>query len=169
MHQPTLTALVKKYTSCQGVVWSQYRLSGTFNLCSNNFWCGFVCQGVFFLTNAVTFLDNVLQAGISKAEIFHSRACSDILPGKNSWDLPGSRHKYLGIMTPKTKGRKKRISSWNWSCRLAWWLLQPERCSFKLNLLFAIIKVCTKKWVKMWSWGAYSEKLCIQSWHNVHR
>ena len=22
-------------------------------LCSNNFWCGFVCQGVFFLTNAV--------------------------------------------------------------------------------------------------------------------
>ena len=27
---PTLTVLVKKYTHCQGVVWSQYRLSGTF-------------------------------------------------------------------------------------------------------------------------------------------
>ena len=27
---PTLTVLVKKYTPCQGVVWSQYRLSGTF-------------------------------------------------------------------------------------------------------------------------------------------
>ena len=29
---PTLTVLVKKYTSCQlqGVVWSQYRLPGTF-------------------------------------------------------------------------------------------------------------------------------------------
>ena len=25
-----LTVLVKKYTPCQGVVWSQYRLSGTF-------------------------------------------------------------------------------------------------------------------------------------------
>ena len=73
------TVLVKKYTPCQGVVWSQYTLSGTFYvpnsigkkihtlprcslvtiqivrhiLCSINFWCGFVCQGVFFLTNAV--------------------------------------------------------------------------------------------------------------------
>ena len=27
---PTLTVLVKKYTPCQGVVWSQYRLLGTF-------------------------------------------------------------------------------------------------------------------------------------------
>ena len=27
---PTLTLLVKKYIPCQGVVWSQYRLSGTF-------------------------------------------------------------------------------------------------------------------------------------------
>ena len=27
---PTLTVLVNKYTPCQGVVWSQYRLSGTF-------------------------------------------------------------------------------------------------------------------------------------------
>ena len=27
---PTLTVLVKKYTPCQGVVWSQYRLSDTF-------------------------------------------------------------------------------------------------------------------------------------------
>ena len=27
---PTLTVLVKKYTSYQGVVWSQYRLPGTF-------------------------------------------------------------------------------------------------------------------------------------------
>ena len=27
---PTLTVLVKKYTPCQGVVWSQYRLPGTF-------------------------------------------------------------------------------------------------------------------------------------------
>ena len=27
---PTLTVLVKKYTPCQGVVWSQYRLTGTF-------------------------------------------------------------------------------------------------------------------------------------------
>ena len=26
----TLTVLVKKYTPCQGVVWSQYRLLGTF-------------------------------------------------------------------------------------------------------------------------------------------
>ena len=26
----TLTVFVKKYTPCQGVVWSQYRLSGTF-------------------------------------------------------------------------------------------------------------------------------------------
>ena len=69
--------MVKKYTPCQGVVWSQYRLSGTFYvpnsigkkihtlprprcglvtiqivrhiLCSINFWCGFVCQGVFCL------------------------------------------------------------------------------------------------------------------------
>ena len=31
---PTLTVLVKKYTPCQGVVWShvQYRLLGTFNV-----------------------------------------------------------------------------------------------------------------------------------------
>ena len=27
---PILTVLVKKYTPCQGVVWSQYRLPGTF-------------------------------------------------------------------------------------------------------------------------------------------
>ena len=27
---PTLTVLVKNYTPCQGVVWSQYRLPGTF-------------------------------------------------------------------------------------------------------------------------------------------
>ena len=27
---PTLTVLVKKYTPCQGVVWSQYSLPGTF-------------------------------------------------------------------------------------------------------------------------------------------
>ena len=27
---PTLTVLVKKYTPCQGVDWSQYRLPGTF-------------------------------------------------------------------------------------------------------------------------------------------
>jgi len=27
---PTLTVLVKKYTPCQHVVWSQYRLPGTF-------------------------------------------------------------------------------------------------------------------------------------------
>ena len=27
---PTLTVLVKQYTPCQGVVWSQYRLLGTF-------------------------------------------------------------------------------------------------------------------------------------------
>ena len=27
---PALTALVKKYTPCQGVVWSQYTLPGTF-------------------------------------------------------------------------------------------------------------------------------------------
>ena len=27
---PTLTVLVKSYTPCQGVVWSQYRLRGTF-------------------------------------------------------------------------------------------------------------------------------------------
>ena len=27
---PTLTVLVKKYTPCQGVLWSQYRLPGTF-------------------------------------------------------------------------------------------------------------------------------------------
>ena len=27
---PTLTVLVKIYTPCQGVVWSQYRLPGTF-------------------------------------------------------------------------------------------------------------------------------------------
>ena len=27
---PTLTVLVKKYIPCQGVVWSQYRLLGTF-------------------------------------------------------------------------------------------------------------------------------------------
>ena len=29
---PTLTVLVKKYTPCQGVVWSQYRLPGTFHV-----------------------------------------------------------------------------------------------------------------------------------------
>ena len=29
-HFPYKTVLVKKYTPCQGVVWSQYRLSGTF-------------------------------------------------------------------------------------------------------------------------------------------
>ena len=28
---PTLTVLVKKYTPCQGVVWSQYRLPGALN------------------------------------------------------------------------------------------------------------------------------------------
>ena len=27
---PTLTVLVKEYTPCQGVVWSQYSLPGTF-------------------------------------------------------------------------------------------------------------------------------------------
>ena len=27
---PSLTVLVKKYTPCQGVIWSQYRLPGTF-------------------------------------------------------------------------------------------------------------------------------------------
>ena len=27
---PTLTVLVKKYTPCQGVIWSHYRLLGTF-------------------------------------------------------------------------------------------------------------------------------------------
>jgi hypothetical protein len=59
----------------------------------------------------LTFLDNVLQAGISKAEISHSRACSDILPGKNSWDFPRSRNKYSYIMTPKTKGRKTMFAA----------------------------------------------------------
>ena len=59
----------------------------------------------------LTFLDNVLQAGISKAEISHSRACSDILPGKNSWDFPRSRNKYSYIMTPKTKGRKTTFAA----------------------------------------------------------
>ena len=53
-----------------------------------------------------TFLGNVLQAGISKAEISHSRACSDILPGKNSWDFPQSRNKYSYIMTSTTNGGK---------------------------------------------------------------
>ena len=101
------TVLVKKYTPCQGVVWSQYSLPETFyvplsfggvlinnhtnhknydatmhqsfstyftvlvknthlakvwfghntvcqaRLCSIRFWCGFVCQGVFFLTSTV--------------------------------------------------------------------------------------------------------------------
>ena len=54
---PTLPVLVKKYTPCQGVVWSQHRLPGTFYvtqvamhiLCSIRFWCGFDWQGVFLL------------------------------------------------------------------------------------------------------------------------
>ena len=29
---PTLTLLVKEYTPCQGVVWSHYRLPGTFHV-----------------------------------------------------------------------------------------------------------------------------------------
>ena len=48
---PTLTVLVKKYTPCQ--VWSQYSKFTRHILCSIRFWCGFVCQGVFFLTSAV--------------------------------------------------------------------------------------------------------------------
>ena len=52
---PTLTVLVKKYTPCQGVVWSQYRLPGTFYVPLG---FGVVLipisqQGVFFLTSAV--------------------------------------------------------------------------------------------------------------------
>jgi hypothetical protein len=29
---PTLTVLVQKYTPCQGIVWSHYRLLGTFHV-----------------------------------------------------------------------------------------------------------------------------------------
>ena len=47
---PTLTVLVKKYTPCQGVVWSQYRLLGTFYVPLG---FGVVFQGVFFLTSTV--------------------------------------------------------------------------------------------------------------------
>ena len=50
---PTLTVLVKKYTPCQGVVWSQYIQIARHILCSIRFWCGFDWQGVFFLTSAV--------------------------------------------------------------------------------------------------------------------
>ena len=47
----TLTVLVKKYTPCQGVLWSQYRLPGTFYVP-----LGFglvLFAKVFFLTSAV--------------------------------------------------------------------------------------------------------------------
>ena len=47
---PTLTVLVKKYTPCQGVVWSQYRLPGTFYVPLG---LGVVLQGVFFVTSTV--------------------------------------------------------------------------------------------------------------------
>ena len=49
MHQsyaaPILTILVKKYTPCQGVVWSQYRLPGTFYAPLDFYvvWIGKVC------------------------------------------------------------------------------------------------------------------------------
>ena len=49
----TLTVLLKQYTPCQGVVWSQYRFNDRHILCSIRFWCGFVCQGVFFLPSTV--------------------------------------------------------------------------------------------------------------------
>ena len=49
---PTLTVLVKKYTPCQGVVWSQYRLTGIFYvpLGFGVVLFGKVC---FFITSAV--------------------------------------------------------------------------------------------------------------------
>ena len=48
---PTLTVLVKKYTPCQGVVWSQYRLPGTFDVPLGFYvvWIG----KVFFVTSTV--------------------------------------------------------------------------------------------------------------------
>ena len=48
---PTLTVLVKKYTPCQGVVWSQHRLPGTFYVPLGLVW--FDWQGVCFRTSAV--------------------------------------------------------------------------------------------------------------------
>ena len=45
---PTLTVLVKNYTSSQGVVWSQYRLQGTFSV-SLGFGVVLICKVCFFL------------------------------------------------------------------------------------------------------------------------
>ena len=53
---PTLliTVLVKKYTHCQGVVWSQYRLPGTFYVpLGFGVVFKFDWQGVFFVTSTV--------------------------------------------------------------------------------------------------------------------
>ena len=49
---PTLTVLVKKYTPCQGMVWSQHRLSGTFYV-SLIFGVVLFVKMCAFLTNAV--------------------------------------------------------------------------------------------------------------------
>ena len=56
MHQSFSTyfnSIGKKYTPCQGVVWSQYSLPGTFYVPLGFGVCGFVCQGVFVLTSTV--------------------------------------------------------------------------------------------------------------------
>ena len=53
---PTLTVLVKNTHLAK--VWFGHNTDCQAHLCSINFWCGFVCQGVFFLTNAYAVLQS---------------------------------------------------------------------------------------------------------------
>ena len=55
---PTLTVLVKKLHTLPrcGLVTIQFAIARHI-LCSIRSWCGFVCQGVFFLTSTVLLLE----------------------------------------------------------------------------------------------------------------
>ena len=48
----TFNSIGKKNTHL-AKVWFGHNTDCQAHLCSSNFWCGFVCQGVFFHTNAV--------------------------------------------------------------------------------------------------------------------
>ena len=73
---PTLTVL-EKYTPCQGVVWSQYRLSGTFYV--PLVFGGFVCQSVFFLTNAVYTMYHSQNSSFITLLRFEESSISEVL------------------------------------------------------------------------------------------
>ena len=49
------------------------------NLCSINFWCGFVCQGVFFLTNAVYTMYHSQNSSFITLLRFEESSISEVL------------------------------------------------------------------------------------------